>query len=269
MTNKLALVVAVVLGVLSILGVRFYVEKIKSQSAASTAPVPVPVARRDLKFGDVVQSADVDIQNVPRAVLEVLGESYYLQDNVKAALEGRRIIVPVIRQGQVFQTYHVNASSGGGKGLKINDTAYRALTVSVGQVTGLAGMLRPGDKVDLIVTTTFKEQANLQKELKVTETLLQGVEILAIDNITDADAQVFEYTTVTFKLKQEDVNRVVFAQDNGGSLHLAKMDAGASPSSSVYPVFADTEYARISDEIQRILRDIIQRKMNQLPERPK
>jgi Flp pilus assembly protein CpaB len=211
-----------------------------------------------------VQSADVDIQSVPRSVLDVLGESYYLQDSVKSALEGRRIIVPVVRQGQVFQTYHVNASNAGTRSLKINDTAFRALTISVTNITGLSNMLRPGDKVDVIVTSQFKEQAG-QKELKVTATLLQGIEILAVDNVSDADAQVFEYGSVTLKLRQEDVNRVVFAQDAGGSIHLAKMDAGASPSASSYPVFADTEYSKISDEVQKLLQELIQRRMNRLP----
>ena len=44
MTNKLALIVAVVLGVCSILGIRFYVEKVKTSYEQTAQLVDVPVA---------------------------------------------------------------------------------------------------------------------------------------------------------------------------------------------------------------------------------
>jgi len=262
-TNKLALVVAVVLGVLSILGVRFYVEKIKVSYDTKSQLVPVPVARRDLKFGDTIQSGDVDMGQIPRAVLDALGDSYYLEAN---KFEGAKIVVPLVKQGQVFQTYHFRVSSGIGKKMQI-PVDCRAFTIAVSPTTGVGGMLRPGDKVDMLVSQAFKDPAGTlpgtSRELKITYTFLQAIEVLAVDQITDPDSAVFEYNTVTLKLKVEDANRTQYMIDAGGSYRLVKRSDDATPSSSSNPVFAESEFARIQDQINEELRKTLQKRVNQ------
>lgn len=254
MTNKLALVVAVVLGVLSILGVRFYVEKIKKAYDDKNTPVDVPVATRDLRAGDTVQSGDVTLTQVPRIVLDSLGSTHYIATETDKFI-GLKVVVPTIKQGQVFQTYHFRAQTVKQRMQIPSDC--RAVTVAVGTVNGLAGMLRPGDKVDVVVTEQFKDQSNGaggagpgHKDLKVTTTLLQKVEILAVDGYTDPETSIGDYSSVTLKLKPDEVNRLVHAIDTGSTYHLVKMDDTASQSSTSNPVFADEEFERVWPEVK-------------------
>lgn len=256
MTNKLALVVAVVLGVLSILGVRFYVEKIKVGYDIKVAPIDVPVAARDLKPGDLVTKGDIQIAQFPHAAIDALGGSQYAA-NETDKFENTKVVAP-IKQGQVFQQYHFRQSSIHGHGLPPLGGDYRAITIIVNPSIGLAGMLRPGDKVDIVVTSAYEEVSGAgmpgavgqKKKWKVTSTLAQKVDVLAVDNSTEPEAQVFDYTTVTLKLHPEDANRLVHAIHNGWLYQLLKLDDTASPTASTNTVFAEKEFGIVFGDIK-------------------
>jgi pilus assembly protein CpaB len=252
-TNKLALVVAVVLGVLSILGVRFYVEKIKVAYDTKNAPVDVPVASRDLKMGDTVQKGDIAIAQIPHVVIDALGGSHFLA-NETDKFEGGKVVVPFIKQGQVFQQYHFRIQRSNSK-LTL-PAEYRAVTITTSITSGLCGMLRPGDKVDVVATEAFKDVgiatgfAGGKKDLRVTSTILQGVIILAVDNFTDADVQSPDYTTVTLRLHPDEVNRLMYVVDNASPYHLVKVEDTTAPSSAVNAVFSDTEWDKAETEVR-------------------
>jgi len=139
------------------------------------------------------------------------------------------------------------------------------VTVSTTPVSGMAGMLRPGDRVDVVVTQNFRDlgtNAGGRKELKITETLLQNVEVGAVDNVTDTDSQMGDYTTVTLKLKPEEVNLLVFVVDTGAPYHLVKKDDADSPSSSTNATFPDTQFQRMRTEIVNFFNEEAKRRVN-------
>ncbi|MEZ0231075.1 MAG: Flp pilus assembly protein CpaB [Planctomycetota bacterium] len=251
MTNKLALVVAVVLGVLSILGVRFYVEKIKRTYDEKVAPVDVPVATRDLKPGDFVSKGDITIQQFPHGVIDALGGSNWAA-NETDKIENAKIVAP-IKNGQVFQQYHFRQSKVKTPLASIGPE-WRAMTIAVNPVIGLAGMLRPGDKVDIIFTAGYEDSGGAAggaaRKWKITSTLAQKVDILAVDSSTDSDASS-EYTTVTIKLRPEDVNRLAACLHNGWQYHLVRMDDTAPASASVFTQWVSNEFDRVYPDIRK------------------
>lgn len=247
--NKLLPVfVAVVLGGLSIVGIRLYVERIQKNYEIQQVPIPVLVASRDLAAGKPLTPDDIETQNFPRDVIERAFRKTYIAD--RTTVINAKLVTP-IAAGQVLQTYHF-ATPRRDRRL-VFEKEYRAVTIPVSAVSGLAGLLKPGDYVDVVATTSFSETRDAAKKtLAVTRTLLKNVNVLATDTVIDPnDADSAEgYATVTLRLRPLDVNRVLFSLHNGAAIHLAYVQAGVAETPSKDPVTADGLYNEIAREIR-------------------
>lgn len=103
-------------------------------------------------------------------------------------------------------------------------TGQVAVTVDLDQVHGVAGLLVPGDKVNIMVNVDGAEQ-----------TLYQNVQILFIGST--AAPQVGETQAVvnpgsnliTFSVPQDAANRIVFAASQSGGIHLALVPPDYQP----------------------------------------
>lgn len=252
MTNKLALVVAVVLGVLSIVFIKVYVDKIKFQAEAAAQPVSVYAAARELPAGTVVTAGDIAKIEVPSAALGGFAGS---ECTDKTAIENWKLIAPM-KQGQIFQVYHFRQAAGAGKKLQIPPT-FRALTVPVNQTNGLAGMLRPGDKIDVVVTQEFQfsppgAPPGMAKErIRATRTMLKNVMIRATDASTEADTAYSDYQTITLALSPTDVNRMLHVIDIGAPYHFVKRDEAAIDSNGMDVRFNENDFDEVEAEVRR------------------
>ena len=246
MTNKLALVVAVVLGVLSIMGIRFYVERIKFQYETTQQLVDVPVAARDIRQGEVVQQQDVMTKQFPRVAVEALGNTRYKgPDDV----QGNRLIAQEVRTGQIFQTFHFRSAGAQTRRLRV-PPGMRAVTIPVNPLNTHCGMLRPGDYIDLIATTDFEmAQTPTGKPERLTRTFLKNVTILATDSITEAESTFSDYTTLTLLLSPGDTRRLFHFMDTGGTFHIVKVDDGKENGNDF--VNGSKLYDEVRGELQR------------------
>ena len=66
------------------------------------------------------------------------------------------------------------------------DVGMRAYTIRASLWSGLAGLMLPGDNVDVLLTVT--DQATAKEIGAVTVTLIQGVEVLAVDQLLETPA---------------------------------------------------------------------------------
>lgn len=245
MTNKLALVVAVVLGVLSIIGIRLYVDKMRMDYEVRVDPVDCFVAARDVAAGRTFTNDDVVETQFPRAIDNAFRNSRITD---KTTIIGARTVQP-IAAGQVLQTYHF-ARATRSKGLEFKPE-FRAVTIPVNKVSGVGGLLRPTDTVDVILSMKLVDQQSA--ELAVTRTLFKGVMVLATDLVTDPfdPAAGQGYTTITLRLNPEECNKLVFSLSNGGTVHLAQCASGTTGRPGYDPVIADDFYREIRDELKR------------------
>jgi pilus assembly protein CpaB len=88
---------------------------------------------------------------------------------------------------------------------------HRAITVPVNAVTGIAGFVFPGDRVDLLLTHDIKQG---KKTRHATETVLSDVRVLAIDQSTNdqADkAKVSKNVTLELMPKQAEMVTLITA----------------------------------------------------------
>ncbi len=127
----------------------------------------------------------------------------------------------------------------------------RAISIKVDEETGVSGLIRPGDNVDVVLTQVF-EKANVVRRA-VSETVLSNVRVIAIDQeIAQGGRPVSNAVvgktaqTVSLELKPDQVKKVSVAKQLG-TLSLViraaaeqwdKADTGATSSCDVSPELA-------------------------------
>ncbi len=96
----------------------------------------------------------------------------------------------------------------------------RAVAIRVDDVSGVAGFVTPGDRVDVILTRDLDQSIQAH-------TILQNLKVLGIDQ--DADKKVRDkpsiVRTITVEVEPNDVQKVALAQQAGKlSLSLRNME---------------------------------------------
>lgn len=110
----------------------------------------------------------------------------------------------------------------------------RAVTLRVNDVAGVGGLVLPGDRVDVVLTTA-----------DVAEVILQDVRILSIDQMADEKStEAVVAHTVTVEASPEAAQKLVLAQ-SVGSLSLVLRKAGEVRAAAFRPIgVADLTTAR-------------------------
>lgn len=242
MTNKLALIVAVVLGVLSIVGIRLYVDKLEKSQMMRDNLIDVLVASRDLPAGKIFGPEDVEIAQFPAQVIDRAFRKSNISD--KATVIGVKTVEP-IGVGQVLQQYHFQRRTGGPK-LSFGKE-YRAITIPISRVGGVAGLLKPSDQVDVVINMQVTDETGAS--LVVTRTLLKNVLILAVDSNTDPFTEVGSYGTVTLRLRPDECNRVAYCLYNGASFHLVYLQPGTPEGTGYDATLGESMWNDVKQEI--------------------
>lgn len=168
----------------------------------------VIVANADLRPGTFLSSTTVAIRDVPRAFLHadaVLAEDWN-------AMSGR-VLSHAIRSGEPVLRSHLAQEIGAGFSSQLR-TGTRALTFPVDEESSIAGMLAPGDRIDIFFTTSSNNES-------VTLPLLTNVAVIATGIRTATNASYLDerrdgrYTTVTVAVTPEDAAKIAHAQDAG------------------------------------------------------
>mgnify|MGYP000854484144 CR=1 FL=1 len=95
----------------------------------------------------------------------------------------------------------------------------RAVTIAVKDTTGVGGMIKPGNNIDIICQYVNKEiAANGEEEgIETAKILLQNVSVLAVEKITGKagkPASEESYTTITLEVSPEDAVALTFASNS-------------------------------------------------------
>ena len=135
---------------------------------------------------------------------------------------------------------------------------FRAATIPVDPVTGVAGFIRPGDYVDVIVALKIVDASGAK--LQFARTLLKDRLVLATDQIVNPDdtrAGTSGYGTITLRLTPVEANKVVFsmaASKEQSTLYCTLARPGATPRPGYDPVTADLLYKEVEREIAQQVR---------------
>ncbi len=212
-----ALVIAVVTAVMA----RTMFAGAGAQQALAAQAVPlgpkVLVARKALAVGTIIDVEALGYQPWPK---ELLQQAYYLEgtgDDV-AKLLGTVVRNPVTAGQPLTRGSLVGPNDRGFLAAALGP-GMRAITVPVNASTGVAGFIFPGDRVDIVLTQEV-EGGGDGPPLKVSETIVRNIRVLATDQRTDSkDAEgkieVKTFSNVTMEATPRISEKVAVAQSLG------------------------------------------------------
>ncbi len=211
--SMIAAVVAVVL----VMGI---VKRAQQEVADARLPedtIQVVVAVRELNVGVVIGPDDVTARDMLPSMVPELGTFARVDDVVGRTPRERVLANELIRDDRL-------ALKDAGIGLNaIIEPGRRAMAVEVNSQSGVAGFIRPGNFVDVIVT--IKPDDRGAKAKWMSHAFLQGVRVLAVGRNMGEDAEgkvpqarpvtVREKPTVTLELDLEQAEALALAASKG------------------------------------------------------
>jgi pilus assembly protein CpaB len=246
--RTIALGFAVVFALMATGLVWWYVDSLKGEMERDAQEVTVLVARADIPGrtkGDLAVSKNLVVEQ--RVAQEAAAPGAL---TAASQLVGR-IIQADVAEGQQIVTSQVVTPEDEGLAFRIPQ-GMRAAAVSVSRVDAVGGMIRPGDRVDVIATFDYEvfNQANVSagqvlspeqiaqvsaatgldlgaSKAAITRMILTQVEVLRIDPVDDIAAsestqpggkdtpETPDRPVVVLLVTPEDAEKVVFAEQQG------------------------------------------------------
>jgi pilus assembly protein CpaB len=246
-SRVLAILIAVVLALVATAAMVAYVNSADRRAISGQEPVSVLVAKKPIKAGtsgEDAQNADSIVQlQVPRKNVVAGALRFPTQ------LEQRYAAVDIVKGEQLLQERWVGAEDVAGRRLLQIPEDHQALSLGLDITKQVAGFVTPGDKVGLLFT--FKKEEGNGESVDRTNFLLQNIQVLAVGatalpngSSQSGGGRVNQgrgsqnLTAVTLAINKKDVERVVFAAENG-SIYLTLMPPNADPQQGTRGIDAD------------------------------
>ena len=238
--KKIALLVGAlfVAAVTAIMAKNMFGTATAPQAVAAMAPQPtgpqVLVATKPLPVGTILGPDSVRFQPWPK---DLVDGAYYVKGNEGA--DPQKLIGTVVRTettaGQpVTQGSLVSPQDRGFLAAALTP-GMRAVTVSVGGASAVAGFVFPGDRVDLMLTSTIDVNSvstptgnapaaatvKDDRALQSTETIIRNIRVLATDQrfdnqpTPDGKTQVSNFSLVTLEATPKMAEKIAVSQKIG------------------------------------------------------
>lgn len=183
------------------------------------------VAVTDLKFGNRIGREHIKEVLWPTESLPK--DAFTKIDDLLGTDEEDRVVLKPITAGEPILA---NKISGFGERASMSTMipeGKRAYAIRVNAVSGVAGFLLPGDRVDVLLTRS----AGSDRNNKITDVVLQNVVIRGIDQISDEDRNKPQVVrTVTVEVTPDETQKLALAMQVG-TLSLALRNLQSSEQS--------------------------------------
>jgi pilus assembly protein CpaB len=202
----LVLVLAVSVGGAFAYATYNYVQKAPTKSV-SLPTRPVLVAASDLDIGATLRREDIRVIDWPANA--VPSTAIGNPDEVI----GRGVIMPVIQNELILPLKLASKEAGGGLPPVI-PPGFRALSVRVNEVIGVAGYVLPGTRVDVVATVSPTDQ----HQDMTSKVILTNVLVLAAGTKIERDVEhnkPMPVTVVTLLVDPEQSERLTLAASEG------------------------------------------------------
>ncbi|MBR0722607.1 Flp pilus assembly protein CpaB [Bradyrhizobium manausense] len=251
---RLSIIMVLVLAAtaLGLIAYNMNLQKELPVEVAEKAPALPPtvgyfVAARALPRGTLAREEDFTVRSVPRE--RVPAGAILESPDSKVGLPGS-LVRKFVEAGSPVTLDDILRPRDRGFLASVLAPDSRAITIKVDEETGVAGLIRPGDHVDVVLTQVFEKADPARRALS--ETVLRNIRIIAIDQeivqggrpATAALGKVAQ--TVSLELSAEQVKKITVAKQLG-TLSLAvraavdqweKADVGVVSSCDVSPELA-------------------------------
>ncbi len=210
----------------------------------STPPAPPPppppetrmvlAAARDLPLGTLLREEDLAEIEV---VADAVRRGYVVVEDPTAAYAVRgHAVREAIGAGAPLSWSAVVGPGQRGFLAAVLRPGTRAVTISLGPAASHAGLIDPGDRVDVILTAALRLENDTQGVF--TRTILEGVRVVAIDRFVERSAESLErggaverteIVTATLEVSPAQASRLAHGQQEGRLSLAVRALAGAGP----------------------------------------
>ncbi len=205
---------ALACGVLAAYAARSYLSEQLALERERLAPrhdtVEVVVAKTDVARGEVIGPATMAIRPIPREYLPggvVLPEAF-------EQWAGRRLARPM-RSGEPLLATAIEGQEAGSLSSRVR-AGIRAMTINVDESNAISGLLRPGDRIDLLFSA--RPPSTGAPAAEITVPLMQDVLVLATGRAQRAadDAGAGRaFNAITVEVDPRQAQRLLVAQRTG------------------------------------------------------
>jgi pilus assembly protein CpaB len=200
--------------------------QVNAASMPNEADQPhVLVAVKALPVGTILDAESFRFQPWPKDLVE---QVYFLQGQVDPVKLAGSVVRTAISAGQPMTQGALVKPGDRGFLAAALGAGMRAVTVPVSAQSSVAGFVFPGDRIDLVLTQSVSGGGD-GDPLKVSETILRNLRVLATDQRMDAmgpDGKpvVQTYSNVTIEVTPKIAEKIAVAQTIGSlSMSLRSM----------------------------------------------
>jgi pilus assembly protein CpaB len=203
------------------------------------------VATRDMPIGTLLKKSDLKLVNYPEKDVPK-GSVFQI-----ASAEHRVLMVPLNTNEPVLQAKLSDMTSVEGVSSTI-DRGYRAVSVQITDVSGVAGLIQPGSHVDVI----FTRPGSMAEA--TTSTILQNVKVISTGRTVAVgqtiDPRAPKSPTVTLVLLPEDAQKLELAKSQGKISLSLRNPLDSAQSANTEPVTTEVLDPMISARLARARR---------------
>lgn len=211
------------------------ISQLEEEATRGKTMVRVVVASRALGAGELIDSSVVSVREIPS---EFVNKTTIVPDTYDA-VDGQALQVDVQRGEPLLTSY--TASRGGEVFAAIIKAGRRALTLEVDEINSISGMLRPGDRIDLLLTARPPEASTGGVAgREVTFPMLSNIVVLATGQAQKAkpaagEAAAAGFSHITLDVTPEESTRIIVAKTAGKLTAVLRSpgDRGVNPSRSM------------------------------------
>lgn len=219
MSNKKVLLVAMVLALITALSINLYLNKVK-KDIQNVKLTKVVVAAKDIKARTELDLTMLQVKEIP----EELAHPNAFQ--ATKDLVGKISTTEIMAGEQLVSARVIDAkSTERGLGYSV-PKGKRAISVAVDDVVGVSGLIKPGDRVDVLATMDVESGAvnpvdGTSKKVTFTKVILQDIEVMAVNQnlteiINDVEKdQSVEQKTITLAVTLEEAQPLTMATERG------------------------------------------------------
>ena len=209
--SLIALVAAVILGLIAVYLVNIFLVKSEERIVASPlGTTKVAVASVPLDYGVEVTPDKVRFVDYPTASLPP-GSFRTAADLLP--LGKRRVALRPIQINQPLLAADLKGEGQGASIAALLPDGKRAAAVRINDVSGVAGFVQPNDSVDVLIT---RQAIGDGRDAQVTDVLLQNIRVIAIDqDAKGAEGKPLVAKTVTLEVNPLEAQKLALGQQVG------------------------------------------------------
>jgi pilus assembly protein CpaB len=234
-----SLVLSLALAAAAVFGVRGYLRDQAAALAMSARPGAaktkntIVVAAQSMRFGKLIEPMSLKVIDWP--VDTIPDGAFHTVEELMGDASKPRYVMTAIEQSEPILASKI---TGPGQRATLSATlkpGMKAVSIRVNDVLGVAGFVLPGDRVDIMLTRQIDAQGEARKD-GVTDVLLQGVKVLAVDQLADDRSDKPAVSkSVTLEVSTEEAQKLTLAA-TVGTLSLALRNIGSAEVEKVPPI---------------------------------